>query len=98
MYHAFVGHAAAAVDHGKVTTGALRSTAPALLLVVCGASLQRRAVGRRSWLTALFRLPRRADQLQPMRNTLRSLQQVMRQLLEEQKYQTTRDSVHIASA
>ena len=33
-----------------------------------------------------------------MRNTLRSLQQVMRQLLEEQKYQTTRDAVHLTSA
>ena len=33
-----------------------------------------------------------------MRNTLRSLQQIMRQLLEEQKYQSTRDSVHLASA
>lgn len=33
-----------------------------------------------------------------MRNTLRNVQQVMRQLLEEQKYQSTRDAVHIASA
>lgn len=40
----------------------------------------------------------RADQLQPVRDTLRSLRQTMRQLLEEQTYQTTRDSVHLASA
>ena len=33
-----------------------------------------------------------------MRDTLRSLRQTMRQLLEEQTYQTTRDSVHLASA
>lgn len=39
-----------------------------------------------------------ADQLQPVRNTLRSVNQIMRQLLEEQKYQATRDSVHLASA
>ena len=32
-----------------------------------------------------------------MRNTLRSLKQVMRSLLEEQRYQGTRDSVHLAS-
>ena len=82
VYHAFVGHAGAAVDHGKVTTGApLLGTAPASLLADRTAPSSRRA-----------------DQLQPMRNTLRSLQQVMRQLLEEQKYQRARDTVHIASA
>ena len=32
-----------------------------------------------------------------MRNTLRSLKQIMRQLLEEQKYQGVRDNVHIAT-
>jgi hypothetical protein len=39
-----------------------------------------------------------ADQLQPMRDSMRGVRTVLRQLMEEQTYQRQRDAMHLASA
>ncbi len=86
VYQSHVGHK---VDHGKVTAGAL-------------AGARRRAFPRGHTAThpdlRLLAAPRRADQLQPVRDTVRDLRSVLRQLLDEQAYQAKRDSTHLASA